>query len=92
MCSQGEPPLLAQVRGRAQSSQLPTGDPRQEEAAHEPGFSLNSCGLCGQSWIFCVAEQGVDMGKAGERAVELLPATLRGGLMGLNCVLSPPCR
>lgn len=63
----------------------------QEEEAHEPGFSLKSCGLCGQSWIFCVTEQGVDMGKAGEGAAELLSAALCGGLMGLNCVLSPRC-
>lgn len=43
------------------------------------------------SFVLQSKEGTGDMGKAGEGAAEPPTAALRGGLMGLSCVLSPLC-
>lgn len=61
----------------AQSTLAPHGRPNTR-VAQEPVFSLESCGLCPQIWIFCATEQGGDWGHGkgwgrGSRAAHSCP-------------------
>lgn len=87
MCSKREQMLPAQVLW--QSTEHPGSPVREWHINQRSAWRAVDCVSKSGSFVSQSEEGTGDMGKAGEGAAEPPTAALRGGLMGLNCVLCP---